>query len=261
MKFQPLVLVTSGALMLAMVACGDSSGSGGSGGTGSGTTTATSSTSKASSSGNGMTSTGTGSVDCTGIVDNTTACGMCLESSCCKELADCQADGDCLDCETGNQTDPSICGANAAVMTLDTCLTTNCDVCVPKSACNPVTNEGCDTAGGEACDLGSGGVFGCFGPPNDVALCGDCSNGMSGPYCKAGSHCTDPDGTTGGKCTAYCCTDGDCGAMGGTCDKTNMPDGVGVCIPMGAMSGTTDAVCDSTLPQPSGGTCYTGATM
>jgi hypothetical protein len=173
------------------------------------------------------------------------------------ELSDCSADTDCNDCLfTGNQTDPTVCSGNAAVGALQTCLQSKCDVCVPKSECNPVTNEGCPSDG-SACDLNSQGVYVCFGPPNPTALCGMCTNTASGPYCKPGLHCTDPDGN-GGQCTAFCCDDGDCGANG-TCDKTNLVENVGVCVPK---AGTTDAgptagVCDSPATPPSGGSCFT----
>jgi len=258
MKTYPWILFSAGiaSIALAVGACGGGGGGNTGGGTGTGgQTTTTSSSHSSSSSGITTSSSSGGGVDCTGIVDNTTACGMCLEASCCQELSDCNNDADCIGCLTGQVTDPAVCNANAGVTAFVACEQGSCDVCIPKSECNPVTNEGCANDG-SACDLSSSSVYVCFSPPNDVAICGACSNSNSGPWCKPGLHCTDPDGTTGGFCTAYCCDDGDCGDNG-TCDKTNLVENVGICVPTSADGGTTAGVCDSPMPPPSGGSCFT----
>jgi hypothetical protein len=88
--------------------------------------------------------------------------------------------------------------------------------------CNPITNEGCSP--GLACDLGGAG-FQCFGGSNILDLCQTC-DANPGVYCKPTMTCL----ASSGKCTRYCCEDGDCGA--GTCDKTTLfgvPQ-VGVCL-------------------------------
>jgi hypothetical protein len=113
------------------------------------------------------------------------------------------------------------------------------------SGCNPVTNAGCNSAGGEACDLNQDGVFFCFPPPNDTALCGACDN-SAGPFCVAGATC---QGEMGIKCVRYCCTDADCG--GSVCTKggfamAGYPD-LGVCDTMEG--------CAAPAVAPSGGSC------
>jgi hypothetical protein len=112
---------------------------------------------------------------------------------------------------------------------------------------------GC-TGMGEACDLNSSGVFACFPPPNDAAMCAACSN-ANGPFCAPGFHCNED--ANGGKCAHYCCTDGDCGT--GTCDMTSLmlPNGVGICLGKATGdAGASLASCDSPTTPPSGGSCY-----
>jgi len=90
-------------------------------------------------------------------------------------------------------------------------------------ACNPFTGAPCNTAQGESCDFG-GSDFKCYGPPNDVALCGACDDTTT--FCKVGLTCLGD-----GKCTAFCCTDADCGT-GGKCDLDPqiLTVGVGICV-------------------------------
>lgn len=109
--------------------------------------------------------------------------------------------------------------------------------------CNPVTNDGCDSAAGEACDATADG-FVCFPAPNDVALCGECSN-SAGPFCEAGSTCVGAEGT---QCVKYCCDDGDCGS--GVCDTGGGL--VGVCV---VAAGGTEPACDAPAVAPSNGSC------
>lgn len=85
--------------------------------------------------------------------------------------------------------------------------------------CNPLTAAECNVAAGESCDFG-GNDFICYGPPNDVAVCGTCDDSTT--FCKVGSTCI-------GECTAFCCTDADCGT-GGKCDQSNPTSGVGICV-------------------------------
>lgn len=96
--------------------------------------------------------------------------------------------------------------------------------------CNPVTNQGCDGGAGEACDLGDNGsggsAFGCFAPPNDVALCGSCDN-QAGPFCKPTLHCVEEDGGGFG-CGRWCCDDTDC--TPGHCDTSYLGQAPGICV-------------------------------
>ena len=61
-----------------------------------------------------------------------------------------------------------------------------------------------------------------------------------------------------GKCTRYCCDDGDCGGGGAKCDKMNQTDGVGVCL--GGTDAGVDPACSAPATAPSNGSCYTGKT-
>jgi hypothetical protein len=172
-------------------------------------------------------------------------------TSCCAEVAGCGNDSTCLDCETGAITDLTICKASTPYKVYEACKASSCAACLP-TYCNPVSNAGCTTAG-SACDVVSTGDYVCFDPPpaNNLPLCATCYNDSTGPYCKHGLHCTDPDGYTGGECAAFCCTNADCGGSG-TCDKTGVPGGVGLCL---TTSGA--AVCSAPSTPPSGGSCYT----
>jgi len=75
--------------------------------------------------------------------------------------------------------------------------------------CNPVTNEGCDGAHGETCDVDPDHGFGCYPPPNDVVLGGDC-NIDEGPSCGPKLSCVTDGSNPDGTCSAFCCGDGDC---------------------------------------------------
>lgn len=78
--------------------------------------------------------------------------------------------------------------------------------------CNPVDNSGCDGAKGQACDSDTDRGFGCYPPPNTVALGGDC-NVDQGPSCAAGLVCANvDDATADGTCAKYCCSSSDCSA-------------------------------------------------
>jgi hypothetical protein len=220
---------------------GGGDGGGGSGGEGGGTTTTTTGTT--------TTTTKTSSLDCSGTFTNPTECQTCAEDMCCQELTDCQADAECNDCFTNPNADPAVCDANALLMAIGSCGGSLCaDQCKAASTCNPISNEGCDSAAGQACDLASSGGYQCFDPPNDVALCGTCSN-MNGPFCAAGTHCLED--AAGGTCAHYCCDDGDCGT--GTCNKDIIMDpNVGVCI-----DAAMKAACDAPVMSPSNGSCVT----
>ncbi len=260
-----LLAIAAGALMLP-AACGGSGSSstssttttsgagGGSGGGGVGggsttsTTSTTGSTTGAGGGGVGGGGVGGGNFDCAGLT-NGSECGLCVEEKACPEFFVCNEDIDCSDCLSGAGTD---CENNDLLTALNDAITANCDAeCTAKSECNPVTNEGCPDAG-SACDLGSGGVFVCFGPPNDVALCGACSN-QNGPFCSPTMHCNED--ANGGKCARYCCGDGDCGT--GTCDMASLmlPNGIGVCVGMD-MGAPTLASCDAPAEAPSMGSCF-----
>lgn len=183
-------------------------------------------------------------------------CEPCIEKSCCSQAAACYADALCSACLTGTEMAPTECavGMSPAYDAFVSCVTDQCQAqCLPRSSCNPVTNEGCDTGAGQACDVDVTGVYGCFDTLNDVTLCGACSNGTDGPFCEPTMHClTDPTGNDG-LCARYCCGDGDCG--GGTCDKSMLPEGVGICV------ATYDAgvgpACSAPATAPSHGACFT----
>lgn len=253
MKNYAWILLTGGLVSFAFAsgACGGGGGdTGGAGGTA--PTTSSSTTTTTSSSVATTASTGSGSGgSCAESGWFADACETCMTGSCCQEIIDCQGETDCSDCVTGDG-DPTACQSNTLFVALATCFQGPCsDACIPKSACNPVTNEGCNSGAGEACDLANqdgSSVFVCFPAPNETALCDTCSN-ASGPFCKAGTHCNED--ASGGKCTAYCCTDADCGT--GKCDLTLMPNGVGICVGANAEI----ASCDSPAAPPSGGSCYT----
>jgi hypothetical protein len=214
-------------------ACGsdDDNGDGGAGGTGASGSSSTGIPSVASSTGTGVAqSSSTGNPDvCAGLgatfggAEALRGCADCLEANCCVELSDAEdqqayteelntcSTSACADECHGASTEPGgigtiECGAGSAVPSEGACV-------VPGivAQCNPVTNEPCGD--GNACDQAQGGIFQCFGPPNDVQACGTCDNG-NGPFCIAGYTCVGDGGT---KCAKYCCTDEDCAP--GTCVK------------------------------------------
>lgn len=260
MNKYPFIIVSAmiaGTIALAPVACGG----GGTGGTGGGTGGGTSSSSSGASSSTGpsassSTSSGgdelaacdapanaasngacytppsppmpdggvpEGGPDCTGTFTNPSACGLCVEQSCCTAIQACQAVTGCFACLT----DPNATGCDdpaimAALTGINDCANSFCDSECNGVACNPVTNEPCDTAAGEACDIAAAPKnFICYGPPNDVPLCGDCS----ADFCQGTMTCL-----SDGFCGRFCCDDGDCGT--GKCDKTMIQGQtvVGICI-------------------------------
>jgi hypothetical protein len=187
-------------------------------------------------------------------------CDTCLQSSCCQELADCAANGVCLDgCIFGLWPAFAGCDAGNTKTTLDAlkaCMAGKCSpACNPKDMCNPVTNVGCGPA--EACDAVYPGMFACipgFGMP--AQLCAAC-NLNGGPYCGPGLRCDDASQ----KCARYCCNDMDCGT--GRCELDPVKAigaplaipglMVGVCV---TMAGTGPS-CDAPMMSSSMGTCVT----
>ncbi len=132
---------------------------------------------------------------------------------------------------------------------------------VTKDECNPVTSAGCSAAGDD-CDIDFGsGFFVCYGPPNPVGVCGECSD--DGATCAAGMTCLLPAGASSGSCYRYCCTDADCGE-GATCDSMLADDSlpiddtsdlVGVCV---ASTSSLAPACKPPAAAPSGGACVGG---
>jgi len=91
--------------------------------------------------------------------------------------------------------------------------------------CDPVHN---DCSGGTTCDLAEDWegylVLDCLAKGG--AKLGDACDDENGPYCGEGLHC---DGLPG-KCAKFCCTDGDCSSVGGTCNPINSNQGsLGLC--------------------------------
>jgi hypothetical protein len=248
------------AVFVGQAACGGRRGSDdGAGGAGSSSSTVAvaSSTVAVASSTNGVSSVASGGAKDCSAIEGESACLDCVAKSCCAEYLACENDANCSDCL---QSQGSSCESDAKLGALDMCISTTCEAdCVPKSECNPVTNENCDDAKGEACDLTKNGVFICFPAPNDVDVCGACSN-VDGPFCKAGMHCSEDDMGKNGKCTHWCCSDADCGT--GKCDKIQkspnqkFPNGVGSCIGGDMAMMPNLASCDSPAMPPSGGSCY-----
>jgi hypothetical protein len=178
-----------------------------------------------------------GAPSCQGaLIEN--FCGLCLENNCCAETDACLADADCSACLDGDDTK-----CKGPVLTaFDACATASCDKpCTPVAdcgatpvkpsnaacgaayTCNPIggVNAGGaakECAAGSACDY-DGAAFGCYPPPNTIALCGACNNQST--FCADGLTCV------GGQCTRFCCDDGDCGANG-LCDAP--PGDVGNCV-------------------------------
>jgi hypothetical protein len=178
-----------------------------------------------------------GAPSCQGtLIEN--FCGLCLENNCCAETDACLADADCSACLDGDDTK-----CKGPVLTaFDACATASCDKpCTPVAdcgatqvkpsnaacgaayTCNPIggVNSGgaakeCPAA--SACDY-DGAAFSCYPPPNTIALCGACDNQST--FCADGLTCL------GGKCTRFCCDDGDCSANA-ACDAP--PGDVGNCV-------------------------------
>jgi MYXO-CTERM domain-containing protein len=71
----------------------------------------------------------------------TNDCGTCIEGSCCKEMADCAADGQCFACLKGNDADPK-CAQNAVRKAVASCMKSKCDTqCTTKVEDSDHTNE------------------------------------------------------------------------------------------------------------------------
>jgi hypothetical protein len=252
MKNYPWIILSAGLLALAFApqACGGGTNNGGGGAT---TTVTTGSTTHTTSLTTGTGGSG-GALTCTDILDPAGACGACVDAKCCDQVVACANDSDCVDCFNGAAADPSICTASTVYQALYTCEQTNscvdpCTPVPPTSACNPVTSAECTTAG-DSCDLASDQTYQCFDSATE-ALCAACD--YSTPkYCAPGMFCL-ADDTGVGQCARYCCADTDCGT--GTCDKTNFPGGVGICVAAGD-AGTPKPSCDAPKVSPSGGSCF-----
>ncbi|MFT3764933.1 MAG: hypothetical protein QM820_05360 [Minicystis sp.] len=121
------------------------------------------------------------------------------------------------------------------------------------TTCDPFTGKPCDLTGGQTCDW-DGASFSCFDGPNQAKLCEPCG---PGGYCVLGLTCLDA-----GKCTPFCCDDGDCGA-GAVCDRMYIGDPhVGVCFATASGMGGSDAgaasnspACNAPAMPPSMGAC------
>lgn len=163
----------------------------------------------------------------------------CLDHACtgaleCFEICDDGLDDNqngTVDCDDPTCVGLDVCAASFRPM---------CDATVPVPAtgcvdiggqfqCDPVTGAGC--LEGQTCSLVGGGFI-CFGPPNEVPLCGECG-GLHG-RCAPGMGCVSPYDNV---CTRFCCTDADCGP-GGDCNLAALtltlgsPDAppVGMCV-------------------------------
>jgi hypothetical protein len=149
--------------------------------------------------------------NCAGVL-GTDVCSTCLAGFCCKEMADCYADMECLyGCFEGFwPVDPQCSGAPSVTpfKAVAACQAQYCAAeCAAKDTCNPVLANSCK---GTTCDALYPGVFGCTynsGAPSP--LCQKCDP-VNTPFCGAGLHCFPKSST----CAAYCCDDGDCGAAG-----------------------------------------------
>ncbi|MFO0618941.1 MAG: hypothetical protein U0414_40510 [Polyangiaceae bacterium] len=97
-------------------------GAGGTAGTSTGGegTSVASSTSASTSSASSNSSTGSAMPTCGGLA--TGACGACLETSCCAELAACDATTGCMECVFGSGT----CGSSPAIGALVDCAWSEC---------------------------------------------------------------------------------------------------------------------------------------
>jgi hypothetical protein len=203
--------------------------------------------------------TGSGGADCTMILQSD-PCDDCISAHCCTQLNDCNGDGTCLDCFTGNAMDPTACTMGATKTTLDAitaCFKASCTAaCAPTPpSCNPITNAGC--ASGSACDFSADmnmqQTFDCYPPPppNTAAICASCDDKATA--CVGGSTCLIPTGSTMGTCAKFCCANGDCGT--GVCQPTGSFN-VGVCVTAASVdAGMIAPACDALAVSPSQGTC------
>lgn len=217
---------------------------------------------------------------CSGILEET-ECSLCLEDTCCAQLAACNDDSDCYDCLIEGVTEACTgdivealsfciddeCGdscedAPSLEFVFDSTAPAACDdvpveapsggACADVDAdlgdCNLVTNEGC--AEGQACDLGededSGAtVTACFDGVSDEVLCAACDYEDESLWCAPGHYCLQPDEAPG-QCVRYCCTDADCGSQGDCVDLVVAgEETIGVCLQAGSGGGGAGAGGDS----------------
>lgn len=106
------------------------------------------------------------------------ACGMCLGTNCCQEFTDCVADpgtpgGEtCLDCVTGNATDPTKCPMNPLYAAVSSCQSTKCGT--ECAAAGGICDSGL-TTNDAACDA-------CLGSKCCTQV-DACANDASNPSC------------------------------------------------------------------------------
>lgn len=193
-------------------------------------------------------------------------CDVCLQTSCCTEMAACIAQDTCLDYCMGNvMPPPDQCTTLAGALkdkfgAANQCLTSKCaDKCILSDTCNPVTHNGCTTQG-SSCDLGYPGRFACYQPQGTPAkICEKCDIHEL-PFCDSGLRCHPVTNT----CARYCCNDSDCGT--GRCELDQMlafgakipnpGNKVGICVSTDPMM--PGPACDAPAVSVSGGTCFAG---
>ena len=227
MKTASRLVLGSGFLFaLAPLACGDSEGSGGAP---AGTTVAETSAATTKTSGVVAASQTSAMMVCNGSYWGPT-CGACLEATCCAELEESGgvwSEG-LNECANGGCAEDCFGAYEGAECSVDPALPER-GACVAGGGvhdCNPVTQAPCNVANGEACDMNyNSGKFECFGPPNEVTICGACpvAEGNTNVWCAPGLTCVLSE------CTKFCCEDTDCAP--GTCAKNIFFGdlGVGIC--------------------------------
>jgi hypothetical protein len=192
-------------------------------------------------------------------------CDACLQTQCCKEMADCIGNETCLDyCFSYIVPSPTECtdvdGALKDTFgAANQCLKTKCaDKCRLADQCNPVTHNGCESDG-SSCDITYPGVFACFKPSgNPAQICETCDL-HTAPFCGSGLRCH----PVAKKCGRYCCNDSDCGT--GRCEldpmkafgyEIPMSNAVGLCMVDDPMFVTP--ACDAPATPMSDGSCFAG---
>jgi len=193
-------------------------------------------------------------------------CDVCLQTSCCAEMAECLNDGDCPGyCLNNVLPSPDLCTVVDGALkdkfsAVTQCIKSKCGTdCPPPDTCNPVTHEGCSTVG-SSCDLAYPGYFQCYQPQGTPAnLCEPCDF-HDLPFCNSGLRCHPVSKT----CARYCCSDADCGT--GRCETNQMlafgaeigrpGNNVGICVNKDPM--IQQPVCDAPMMAPSGGSCFAG---
>lgn len=193
-------------------------------------------------------------------------CDVCLQTSCCPEMAACIAQGNCVNACMGSVL-PNLTQCTELDGSLkDTfvpatqCLKSKCaDQCTLADECNPVTHNGC-TVIGSSCDLLYPGYFRCFDPDGTPAkICEKCDF-QETPFCDSGLRCHPVTKT----CARYCCNDSDCGT--GRCETDPMlafgaevsraDNKVGICVNKSPMP--DGPACDAPAISPSLGACFAG---